>query len=130
MRIAVDFDGTLARQDDIDDGRYDPSRVGEPVPAMVERVRRWLARGDEVVVLTARVHPSHEGEVAASKAAIEGFCAEQFGRTLQVTCMKDSMMDRFYDDKAVRVEKNTGRIVGFMEDELGSTGDAIGDFLR
>lgn len=126
MRIGVDFDGTLARQDDIDAGGYDPGRVGEPVPAMVERVRRWLARGDEVVVLTARVHPSHEEEAAVSKAAIEAFCLEQFGRTLQVTCMKDSRMDELWDDKAVRVVRNEGMVGAYVEKV---DGDPLGEFL-
>lgn len=130
-KVCVDFDGTLATEYwENDAGGYDPGKVGWPVLAMVERVRRWLARGDDVFVLTARVNPSHGAEVEASKAAIEGFCLEQFGRVLEVTCMKDSKMDWLYDDKAVGVEKNTGRILGITEEDLESTGDAIGDFLR
>ena len=42
--IGVDLDGTLAYYD------YwrGPEHIGEPIPAMLERVQRWLAEGKDV----------------------------------------------------------------------------------
>lgn len=52
--IGVDLDGTLAHYDEW----RGVSHVGEPVPLMLERVRRWLGEGREVRILTARVSGS------------------------------------------------------------------------
>jgi hypothetical protein len=51
--IGVDLDGTLAYYDPEAD--FDPEKVGPPVPKMVARVKRWLAEGKTVKILTARV---------------------------------------------------------------------------
>lgn len=51
--IGVDLDGTLATYD----GWVSADHVGEPVPAMVERVQQWLAEGREVRIFTARIWP-------------------------------------------------------------------------
>jgi hypothetical protein len=37
---------------------------------------------------------------------------ENIGQALPVTCIKDYNMLKFYDDPAVQVEMNTGRLVG------------------
>lgn len=112
-RIGVDLDGTLVRWYGDSSGEYIPDKIGEPVPAMVARVRRWLSEGYEVVIFTARVHPGHDekGEAEVARKAIQTFCMEQFGRVLEVTCMKDPAMTRIYDDRAITVEKDTGRIL-------------------
>ena len=47
--IGVDLDGTLATFD-----ASDPDVVGPPIPAMVQRVKRWLQEGREVRIVTAR----------------------------------------------------------------------------
>ena len=102
MKVAVDFDGTLSAYDGQETIDYDPSRCGPPVPKMVERIKKWLAQGDEVVIFTARLHPSHGPEkVKMGEEAIKTWCMWVFGRELKVTCMKDPEIRVFYDDKAV-----------------------------
>ena len=48
--IGVDLDGTLAEYHGWNDGK-----IGEPIQLMVERVKRWLAEGKSVRIMTARV---------------------------------------------------------------------------
>lgn len=59
--IGVDLDGTLAHYD----GWKGPEHIGAPIPAMVERVKAWLAEGKEVRISTAR---ADGGEVAIAIA--------------------------------------------------------------
>jgi hypothetical protein len=114
--IGVDLDGTLA----IYDGGKGAEHIGEPVPAMVDRVKRWLDEGKDVRVFTARVwepsglHPEFEKrheEAERCRAAIQRWCRAHIGRELPVTCQKDFGMVTFYDDRCVRVEANTGRLI-------------------
>jgi hypothetical protein len=110
--IGVDLDGTLAHYDKWRGAQH----VGEPVPAMVERVKRWLAEGRTVKVFTARV--SHDGsprrlqEAQEAMIAIERWCAKHIGQTLAVTNAKDYAMIELWDDRAVQVRPNTGEPVG------------------
>jgi hypothetical protein len=102
--IGVDLDGTLARYD----GWVSIDHIGEPVPAMVERVKGWLAEGKEVRVVTARAFPPTEQSIAA-RQVIEDWTEKHIGTALPVTCMKDFGMVELWDDRAVSVEPNTGR---------------------
>lgn len=95
--IGVDFDGTLATYES---GQY--PRLGEPVPAMVARVRHWLAEGTEVRIVTARA------DKAEQILAIEEWCLAHVGQRLKVTDRKDSTMVELWDDRAVRVRRNEG----------------------
>lgn len=103
--IGVDLDGTLA----VDDGWRGVHHIGQPVPAMVDRVRGWLAEGIEVRILTARVAvPSQRDE---SLVVIAQWCCTHLGEALPITAEKDPLMIELWDDRAVQVEKNTGRPV-------------------
>lgn len=93
MWIGVDFDGTLAH-----------SVSGEPIPLMVERVRKWLRQDQDVRIFTARAAPNS----GMSCAEIDVFCIAQFGKTLPITCVKDKYMAQLYDDRAIAIDKNTG----------------------
>ena len=94
--IGVDLDGTLAHYE-----KYEGDEVvGEPIPAMVDRVKQWLDDGYEVRILTARKpHP-----------AIRRWCNIHLGRVLAITNKKDSGMIALFDDRAVGVERNTGKL--------------------
>lgn len=93
----VDLDGTLARYPHA-------GGIGPPVPAMLARVRRWLARGTRVKLFTARAAvPDLIPEV---RAWLDDLGLQQ----VEITCMKDFQMELLYDDRAVSVEVNTGRI--------------------
>lgn len=106
--VGVDLDGTLAKYE----GWQGPTHIGEPVPAMVERVQRWLAEGIEVRVFTARMSdPS--AEVRRDVAiAIQDWTLRHVGASLRATCLKDFAMLELWDDRAVQVEPNTGRPIG------------------
>lgn len=127
--IAVDMDGTLA-EEYWNEGKekYDCGKLGKPIPKMIERVRRWLERGDEVLVFTARVCPETHGfdELNEAREAIRKFCLEHFGKELEITCIKNGRVKEFWDDKAVRVERGTGELEVYVEE---SEEDGIGGFL-
>lgn len=117
--IGVDLDGTLAKWG----GYVSPDHIGEPVPLMVERVKRWLADGRQVKIFTARVdggqaaillgdkHGEQFQDVERIKSSIMAWCKKHIGQELEVTNVKDYGMVELYDDRAVRVEMNTGRIM-------------------
>lgn len=95
--IGVDLDGTLAVHDGVYKG---DNHIGAPIEPMVAKVRQWLEDGMEVRILTARKpHP-----------AIRRFCQAQFGKVLKITSSKDPGMIALYDDRAVSVERNTGKV--------------------
>lgn len=106
--IGVDLDGTLAQYD----GWKGPMHIGRPVANMVTLVRGLLADKQLVKVFTARV--SAEGlEADDARAAIQNWLEVECGLPrLEVTCVKDFGMIILYDDRCVRVEKNTGRLIG------------------
>jgi hypothetical protein len=101
--IGVDLDGTLAEYH----GRISIDHIGAPVPAMVERVKAWLEEGIEVRIFTARVsHPSRRREAAC---AIGDWCEKHGLPRLRTTNAKDFDMIELWDDRAVRVETNSGK---------------------
>jgi hypothetical protein len=106
--IGVDFDGTLATYD----GWKGPDVLGEPVPAMVERVKAWLEDGEDVRIMTARVSPiappGKEHFHIEARAAIIKWCKKHIGCELEITHEKDYLMRELWDDRAVQVEAGTG----------------------
>lgn len=100
--IAVDLDGTLAHYVSGQGVAF----VGAPIPRMVERVRGFLADGEEVCIFTARM--SEHDANTTQRPMIEAWCREHLGRVLEVTATKRHGMKVFYDDRAVGVVKNTG----------------------
>lgn len=101
--IGVDLDGTLARNDD-DSLAWE--EIGAPIAPMVRRIREWLAAGQEVRIMTARVC---WGDPDNSRQQIEEWCFKLFGQKLEVTSEKDYEMLELWDDRAVQVIRNTGR---------------------
>lgn len=105
--IGVDLDGTLAMYT----SWQGVDHVGDPIPAMVDRVKRWLAEGYEVRIFTARVgNFDREAEIAGK--AIRDWTEKHLGQRLAVTCQKDYGMIELWDDRAVQVIPNTGEPVG------------------
>lgn len=102
--IGVDLDGTLAQYD-----RWrGVEHIGEPIEPMVERVKAWLAAGVEVRIFTARVH---EQSVVCIER-IQLWCVEYLGQLLPITNVKDFDMIELWDDRAMAMETNTGRVLG------------------
>lgn len=109
MSIAVDLDGTLAKYTEFRGGTV----IGDPIPAMVDRVLAWIADGKQVVIFTARMSDERPADERRKvKAAIESWCKENLGKVLPVTANKSMRFEAIYDDKARQVEKNTGRLIG------------------
>lgn len=110
--IAVDLDGTMAHYTEWRGHEH----IGAPIPAMIERVKRWLAEGHEVRIFTARVADSNPRVVAAGKCVIvngiKAWSLLYVGQELEVTNIKDAGMIELWDDRAVQVEPNTGRPIG------------------
>lgn len=119
--VGVDLDGTLAEYH----GWPKDGSIGAPVPTMVDRVKRWLAEGKDVRIVTARVAwnsdvmyvpeaPSIEAEAIRlerleQRKAIERWCLTHLGQALEVTCCKDFQMIELWDDRCVQVLTNLGR---------------------
>ena len=124
--IGVDLDGTAAKYT----GWVSRTHIGEPVPAMVARMKQWLDEGKEVRIFTARVYPLNQcvkpgdilpinetGNVLVDQAitavkAIQQWCKLHVGQVLPVTNVKDYGMIVLFDDRAVQVVENTGELVG------------------
>ena len=101
----VDMDGTLAQYD----GFKGVDRIGPPITAMVDRVKRMLAKGKQVRIFTARISADETGK---ARSAIEAWSKRYLGVALPITDVKDAHMEELWDDRAVQVEANTGKILG------------------
>lgn len=105
--IGVDLDGTLAEYH----GWVDVNHIGTPIPAMVERVKKWLDEGIEVRIMTARISGPVYQDNQIARHHIRNWTETHLGARLTVTCSKDLDMIQLWDDRAIQVETNTGRLV-------------------
>lgn len=99
--ILVDFDRTLSLYRG---WSKDGKNIGPPIPAMVERVIRWLKSGVEVRLFTARASRYEPGEMAVLRA----WCVTHLGKELKIQNWKDFNCIAIWDDLAIGVEANTG----------------------
>lgn len=105
---ASTFDGTLAVYD-----RYmGLHNVGKPVPAMLDRVKHWLDAGIDVRIVTARANQPDPSDNPVAIRTVEKWCFKHLGRKLPVVASKDYRMSCLWDDRAVQVETNSGRVLG------------------
>lgn len=125
--IGVDLDGALAHYD----GWVSIDHIGEPVPAMLQRVKDWLAAGKDVRIFTARVS-CPDDQYPRVRAAIDTWTTKHLGRALPVTCFKDMHMVQLWDDRCVQVKPNTGAPVepGVPTAAVGETEFVIPDAMR
>lgn len=107
MNIYIDFDGTIATQKD----GYQ-REIGEPIMPMIDRINKWIKQGHNITIFTARADYSDLME----KIDIEIFCVKHFGRVLPITAIKHHECDLYIDDKAIRVERNTGKLLNNIEE--------------
>jgi len=113
--IFIDFDRTLCYYDKTM-GRAEI--LGQPIPEMANRVKKWIAQGKEVVIFTARVHPINKRHKELGEK-ISNWCLEHLGKKLEVTCMKHPNMDFLIDDKAISILPNTGKVGSVIDiDEI------------
>lgn len=99
--IGVDLDGVLAEYH----GAMG-NTIGEPIKPMLVKVQDWVAAGREVRIFTARA--SDPGQLPA----IRQWLARHGLANLAITNVKDFAMAELYDDKAMRVKRNSGHICG------------------
>ena len=104
--IGVDLDGTLAEYHGWNGGA-----IGDPIPAMLARVKDWIKKGQGVKILTARACTNDAEQIALIKA----WCVQHVGQELEVTATKDFAMIELWDDRAVQVIPNTGKRVDGIE---------------
>jgi len=126
--IGVDFDRTLAKYDDW----IDENTLGEPIPAMIEKVKSWLADGKKVKIFTARVginneystkskHYANKEFVENQRTIIQDWCEKHIGQRLEVTAVKDFEMTQLWDDICIQVIPNKGiSIQELMESIVGT----------
>ena len=104
--IGVDFDGTLSTYDGWKGELY----VGYPVPRMMSRIVEWLASGTvKVKIFTARADRADQVLLVQDWLEAHGL------PRLEVTNIKDRFMVELWDDRAVAVEKNTGRAFSWQD---------------
>lgn len=97
--ILCDLDGTLAHYA----GWKGPEHIGEPVPLMLKRVKRWLAEGTTVKLFTARANtPECIPHIRAwlDKHGLEAI--------KEITISKDFATSEIWDDRAHGVRPNMG----------------------
>lgn len=99
--VAVDLDGTLAK----DTGWKGTDHIGEPIKPMLDLVKKLIDDGEEVVIFTARAHDGKK----STKDYIRDWLKDHDLPDLEITNEKRPDMEKFYDDKAVAVEKNKGK---------------------
>jgi len=105
--IGVDLDGTLAHYDEW----KGVDHIGGPVPAMLERVKKWVEEGRTVKIFTARASaPDFDLAVVHEWLKANGL------PELEVTNAKDYAMIECWDDRCIQVEPNTGRRIDGKED--------------
>lgn len=100
--VGVDLDGTLAEYTKW----QGITHIGNPIKPMVEYVQDLIESGIEVRIFTARCQ---EGAIAID--CIKVWCLRNIGYDLKVTDRKDFAMVFLVDDRAVAVEKNTGKFL-------------------
>ncbi len=99
--IGVDLDGTLA----FHDANSPMVRIGEPIPLMVKRVKTMIDQGLRVKIFTARAQDSDQ------ILLIRKWLLENDLPALEITNIKDYNMVKLFDDRAVQVESNTGKLL-------------------
>jgi SNF2 family DNA or RNA helicase len=100
--VAVDLDGTLAKH--ISAKKFDPTRIGPPVQKMMDKVKRYLERGKDVVLFTARA--SDPRNVPPVRAWLDRHNLSK----VKITNQKTPDIEVIYDDRAKGVHKNKGTI--------------------
>ena len=113
IHIALDLDRTLAT---FDHGEL--TKVGEPILPMIEQVKKWVEKGHEITIFTARVSKwfldGRERDdifIQRQKMMINQFLVDNGLPLMKITANKDPHFTHFVDDKAVKVIPNKGIVI-------------------
>lgn len=113
--IAVDLDGTLSKT--TTDGS-----IGDPIKAMVDRVNAWHDAGREVVVFTARGDTEWRN--------VDVWLQKNELPALNVTNVKSAEFSEFWDNRAIRVVKDTGEVCSKCESAAKKSLNHSANFTR
>lgn len=102
-----DLDGTIAKYS-VWKG---PNHIGAPLSPAIDYLKKMLEDGKTCKIFTDRVSSIHSPEERKiAEQAIKEWCLQYVGQELEVTAEKDTSLIEYYDDKAIRVDFNTGKI--------------------
>ncbi len=96
--IGVELDGTLARFNE-----QAGQGIGEPIPAMMLRVKGWLNEGKTVKIV------SHRATASGSNYQLTSWLRDQGLGMLEVVPLEKDMQS-FWSARAARVELNDGKL--------------------
>lgn len=110
--IGVDWDRTLVEYHTNPQG-YNALEHGEFLWPMVNRIKGWIANGQEVRIFSARASGFEDSEEGREKkAAVIASMQDKLESAglprLEVTCEKDYRCIQIWDDIAVSMHPNTG----------------------
>jgi hypothetical protein len=83
--------------------------IGKPINRMVRRIRRMLSEGLKVKIMSGSVGLGGE-KAAVAETAIRKWCKEHLGRELEVSATITPRCLGLFNDKAIAVIRNTGRL--------------------
>lgn len=105
--VGFDLDGTLAvwkHGDSIE-------QIGSPIVKMVQVLLGFQAAGIRCKIFTARVGPCEMPAFARTQRdLISAWCHKHIGNVLEITNEKDFKMVLLFDDRAIAVQPNTGKL--------------------
>lgn len=91
--LAVDLDGTLAHPCE----PFDCSKVGEPYPEMLQRVKDEITAGRKVSIFTARAARDDDKMIKPIRAWLK---EHGLPEDMEITAVKDPKFAEFWDDRA------------------------------
>ena len=113
VHIALDFDRTLATMED-----DTLATIGQPIQPMIDQVKKWVEKGHEITIFTARVSKwfKEGGErpdvfIMSQKMKINQFLVDNGLPIMKITANKSPLFTHFVDDKAVKVLPNKGIVI-------------------
>lgn len=113
--LAVDLDRTLAKH-----FRFTTEEaIGQPIPGVVERVKRAHKRKVTIYIFTARLAPQHGSDsIYRSTVAIGKWCLQHLGFVPLMTCIKLPIFTEIWDDRTISIKANEGEGVTLNEGSL------------
>lgn len=99
--IGIDLDGTLATIDE----NTSRLNIGKPIEEMKTIIENHIKEGYVIKIFTARA--AYSDQIPIVKQWLE----DNNFPNWEITCQKDFAMIRYYDDMAVTIERNTGKIL-------------------
>lgn len=102
--VGFDLDGTLA----VYDRWRGIEHVGAPIKPIVAILREMVAEGRPVKIFTARV--ADEKSAPEVRRHVWAWLEKQGLPPIEITNIKDFQMISLYDDRAIQVVPNEGRL--------------------